>query len=379
MTTEQPSPHPSQATLSPSQFPTFSAIAPNISRPLIPSNTPVSTYPLPSPSQIPTHLAVIIEPSGAPYYALSSSPQAAPFSDTLTEQTSQTPTRAPTFDKENSALVGENPGSGSISPSQDRMIGGAIAGALVVSTLVTVFLLLNRRGKRRQIWKAGALHEFPHDDFDGEGLHKRDHLQEQNAVDGKSDAGSSIVGRLLAAARAPPPQSLLSESPVTTPRSLSGSDAESVFDDFGIEISLVEPSFIKTEDVDIDESGLFYHHLEQVNPNIPVEWQNMAIAEPLQCALTPIDVSSVLHYDCWSDCSTNQGNEMNLGELDIDGHFTDANFTDDDVGAWDFDDNDEDESDVDPFYTPANLNSTDTMTLLGKFFERSSTKSPEKS
>lgn len=364
--TEKPSPHPSQATLTPSLVQTVSTFVPNTSGPLIPSNSPISVYPVPlQPSQIPT---IVIEQSVAPYYAPSLSPQAVP-SDTLTGQSSRTPT----FDKENSAIVGENAVSGSISSPQDqRMIGGVIAGVIAFSAIASVLFLLNRRGKRQKQWKAGAAHEFPHDDLDGEGLHKKDHLQEQNAVDGRSDAGSSIIGRLLAAARAAPSQSLLNESPVTTPRSLSGSDPESAFDDFGIEISLVEPSPINSE------AGL-YRHLEHVNPNIPAAWQNMTVVGPFQCVLTPTNISSVLHFDRWSDCSTNQENAMNLVELDTDGQFTDGNFTDNDVGVWDFDDNDEDESDVDPFYTPAILNNTDTMTLLGKIFERSSTNSPEKS
>lgn len=360
ITTEYPSPQPSQATMSPSRFPTFRTIVPNTSPALTPSNTPMSVYPvLLRPSQVPT---IVIEESFAPYYA-PSSPQA------LIGQSS----RIPTFATENSAIVGENPVSDSIPSSQDqKMVGGVIAGVIVFSAAVTALFLLNRRGKRQKAWKAGALHEFPHDDLDSEGLHKRDHLQEQNAVDGRSDAESSIIGRLLAAARAPPSLSLLNESPVTTPRSSSGSEPESPFDDFGIEITLVEPSPSSAE-------GGIYHHLERVNPNIPAAWQNMTVAGPFQCALTPTNVSSVLHFDRWSDCSTNQGNAMNLGEFDTDGQFTDGNFTDNDVGVWDFDDNDEDESDVDPFYTPATLNNIDTMTLLGKIFERSSTNSPDKS
>jgi hypothetical protein len=216
------------------------------------------------------------------------------------------------------------------------MIGGVIAGVIAFSAIASVLFLLNRRGKRQKQWKAGAAHEFPHDDLDGEGLHKKDHLQEQNAVDGRSDAGSSIIGRLLAAARAAPSQSLLSESPVTTPRSLSGSDPESAFDDFGIEISLVEPSPINSVSWSVSPSGTCESK------------HSSSMAEYDSCGTIPMrshtdEYSSVLHFDRWSDCSTNQENAMNLVELDTDGQFTDGNFTDNDVGVWDFDDNDEDE------------------------------------
>ena len=310
----------------------------------------------------------------------SSSPSQSPTLTVVpTEPPSPVPSHAPSFDTDVSALAKENTassGSTSSSSQAGPLIGGAIAGSVVIAGIAAL-LLLNRRGHRRQLWKASAPHDFPGDDIEEPGLHKRDSLQDQGVTDGKSEAGSSMLGRMLAAAGAPPPRSLLNESPATTPQSSAGSDEESLLDNFGIEAAAIEPRIVKLASLEsfdgqlstVNES-LQTDMLEPIDQNVPTAWQKLSLIKPFMRALTPTDISSTLQFGRWSDCSTDKDNEKNADLSDVE-----TNFAPDDT--WDFQDNDEEASDVDPFYTPAYPSSADNKTLLDKFLERSSTKSPE--
>lgn len=384
--TEPPSPSPSLVITSPTFAPVTAAPDEEQPKPIeAPSLGPSRLTA--SPSYAPATAVPIDEqlPSQASSYPLSSQPtlldQAIDPSSSLptlpdssSAQASQNPSSAATFDEDVSQLSnGKQASLDASSAGADRgIIGGAIGAFLVVS-LVAMLFFVSRRGKRQQVWKAGVNREFPDDDLEDSGLHKKDHLREHGVTDGKSETGSSILGRLRMAASVAPQRNLLNDSPDTTPQSSSGSAGENSFENGGIEIalassSLAENKFAETSFGDQSEHVSLFPALDQ---SVPVAWSNMSLVQPIECAITPTDSAAAVMFDRWSDCSTNQEIETNP-----EGSDTDGNFTLSDGDAWDFEDNEDDEGEADPFSTPAYFSGADKVTLLGAIVERSSTMSP---
>jgi hypothetical protein len=291
------------------------------------------------------------------------------LSDTSFAQASHNPSVSTTVDNDVSRLSGGNQASAG---QNQVMIGGAVGGVLVVC-LLSVLFLLSRRGRRQQVWKSGITRAFPDDDLEDTGLHIRDHLREHSGTDGRSEAGSSIFVRLRNAASMPPQRPLLKDSPETTPQSSSGSASEDPFDTGGIEIALVSPNLSNDEFMETPspDRSVPYNLFSTPDQSVPTEWSNLSLVRPFECDLTSTDSAAVLNFDRWEACAANQENLTNPEDPD-----TDGNFTVGDGDVWDFEDNDEDESEADPFSTPAYFNGADKEILLGAIVERSSTMSP---
>ena len=354
--TERPSPSPSRMTTSQSYAP--AKAAPIEDQPLQPSHAPSFL----SSSQ-PTLLDPAIDP-------LSSSPT---LSDSSSAQESQNPSTSASFDDDVSRLTGGNQASTNSPEGKDSGIIGGVVGGFVVVSLFSMLLLLSRHRKRHQIWKAGLKRSFPEDDLEDAGLHMKDHLREHSVADGKSETGSSMLGRLRIAASVQPQRPSLNESPETTPQSSSGSDSGSPFETTCVEVALISPRSAKEEFAGTSRSDQSASENNILAPgqSMPTAWSNTSSMRPFDCASALGDGSTALIFDRWSDCSTNREIDTNPEESD-----TDGNFTVGDGDAWDFQDNDDDESEADPFSTAAYTNGADTVTLLGAIVERSSTRSP---
>ena len=137
-----------------------------------------------------------------------------------------------------------------------------------------------------------------------------------------------MLGRMFAAAGAPPPRSLLIESPATTPQSSAGSDEASLFDNFGIEAAAIEPRIVKLASLESFDGQLSTVNewqqtdmLEPIDQNVPTAWQKLPLIKPFMRALTPTDISSTLQFGRWSDCSTGKDNEKNANLSDVETNF----------------------------------------------------------
>jgi hypothetical protein len=356
-------------------------------------------YPLPLPSQAPSYSSMA--PSRTPSTAPSTSPSMQP-SRTPSLPPSQVPSimpsPAPSFRKDVSKLEETNTATAADDKSTfggATLIGTAAAG-VAVAAAIAAMLLLRRKGRKSQVenWKLGVQHTFPLDDGGVDGLHKRDSLQDRGgglSADGRSEAGSSMLGRLLVAAALPTPRSIMrvTDSPHTTPQ--CSSNSEGSVDDFGS--TTIIPSILKLsslEDFEVDRH-INVTTVEQqqsvqnggsirsrgADQSMPLEWQRTPhIAMPYRSSMTAAEKASTLHFEKWSDCSSGQADDDDTRvQSDAEG-----NFASDDV--WDFQDNedDDDESTVSPFHTPggtaySGFNDSKKI-LLDKAVERSSTISP---
>jgi len=226
----------------------------------------------------------------------------------------------------------------------DNRLPFIAAGAAGAVAMVALAVLLLRKQHRKSYWKeSNGDHQFPVDDVEASSVSVDKGYNSKKGIDVGSESGSSLLGRMLAAAGL---VNSVRDDCRSTPQ--SSADSMEYMSDFDSTVTMIEPHIVPVSSRIHDELNRKHPSmkmdvltLDEPSPaeNFPF-WKNMMM--PFQLAVAPTDVSAATLGKCrtklWSDVSSEP---------------SDANqkdFAPDD--SWDFNDNEDDEdSDVilDPF------------------------------